>query len=171
MRNRSGAGFLEILFITALLLLFGVTTYTLVSVGGSSYQRVMDKRDVNVSARVALSYLTTQLRMNDVAGGVEIRTLENGVQCLVLKDAATGGAYETLVYCYNGNLWEAPVETGTPVDLTFGSPIAPLRDLSFEYSESTNTLRLCVTAGEGTMRREMETLVHLQSGADTGETT
>lgn len=167
MRSRLGAGFLEILFITALLLLFGVTTYTLVAVGGGSYNRVMSKRDVNVTVRVALSYLSTQLRQHDEAGAVSVRTLPDGAQCLVLaSQTEAGDVYETRIYCDNGYLKESVVLAEEPFDASFGSEITPLRGLTISYADGQGggrTLLLSVRAGEGDFARENGTAVRLLS--------
>jgi len=163
--RRSAAGFLEILLITSLLLLFGVTTYTLVSAGGRAYGRVMDKREDSVSLRVALSYLTTQLRQNDTDGAVLLREESCG-ECLVLRRRYDGETYETRIYLDDGRLWESFTPADMPFDPAAGDEITPLTGLSFRLiGPDRPALVLTVTAGEGDGAQTRQTVVTLNAPA------
>ena len=100
-----GAGLMEILCVMALLLLFGITTYVLVTVGGDSYRRLLDKRDANANLRIATGYLGMRMRQYDVSGCLSAGENEQGAY-LALRETIDGEAYETRVYLYQGMLCE-----------------------------------------------------------------
>ncbi|MDR0671040.1 MAG: DUF4860 domain-containing protein [Oscillospiraceae bacterium] len=167
MRGRWGANFLELFFVAALLMLFGITTYTLVSVGGSTYRRVMEKRADSANLRVALSYMATQIRQHDRTGGVQIRSLPDGGECLVLTDHYGGEAYELRIYLHDGTLRESLSPAADPLDPAYGAEIAAIDGLKLTYAGPTETpeqaVRLDVWAGQGSGRRESAVTLRLHA--------
>ncbi|MDR0380669.1 MAG: DUF4860 domain-containing protein [Oscillospiraceae bacterium] len=167
MRGRWGASFLELFFVAALLLLFGITTYTLVSVGGNTYRRVMEKRDDSANSRVALSYMTTQIRQHDRTGGVQIRSLPDGGDCLVLTDYYDGEPYELYVYLYDGVLRESLLPAAEPLEPAYGAEIANIDGFKLTYAgpaeEPERAVRLNVWAGQGSNRRENAVTLRLHA--------
>ena len=164
MRTRSDAGFLEIILITALLILFGATTFTLVSSGGDAYRRVMDKRETGITLRVAMSYLTTQLRQNDLSGAVLLTETDTG-DCLTLRREIGGEIYETSIYMNDGWLYEALIPEGLPLEPEYGSPITPLTGFSCRYLDDGRALLLTVTASRGDSTQSRESVISLHSNA------
>ncbi len=152
--SRTFSSFLEILFITALVLLFGLTTYTLVAVGGDSYGRILSKRDNNSDARVALSYMTTRIRQTDRTTAVSIDEV-NGTQILTLSYPSEDETYENRVYCLDGMLYEALVPAEDPFDPASGEEIVALDAMQLDYVTDRNgavtAIRLAVwpAAGRG----------------------
>lgn len=165
MRDRS-AHILELLCISALLLLYGVTTYALVTVGGAGYRRVMDKRDTNADLRVALSYVSTQVRQHDEAGGVLIRETPGG-DMLVLRSADGDETYETRVYLYEGSLMEYLTPEDEPFLPEAGSRLVALDGFSLRYAGPADTggqaLSVSVWKGEGDDRRESSVTLWLHA--------
>ena len=159
MRTRSDAGFLEIILIAALILLFGATTFTLVSAGGDAYDRLLEQRDIDITLRVALSYITTQLRQNDIAAAVQVRDGVSG-EYLTLRRESGGEVYETRIYLDSGWLKEVSTFEDLPFDPESGSPITQLTGFTCRYVDSNETaLLLTVTAGEGEDARSQQTVV------------
>jgi hypothetical protein len=164
MRTRFGFNVLELLFITALLLLFGVTTYTLISVGSENYRRVMDKRDVNSNLRIALSYVTNQVHRYDEQGAISLREEPEGTM-LVIATKSGEERYEIRVYLYNGILYEGAVPAEEPFDPIFGDELTALSGLRFEYVDPADKQNLLVTAwdGDAERRRTSSILLHLHA--------
>ncbi|MDR1158786.1 MAG: DUF4860 domain-containing protein [Oscillospiraceae bacterium] len=167
MRGRWGANFLELFFVAALLMLFGITTYTLVSVGGSTYRRVMEKRDDSANLRVALSYMATQIRQHDKTGGVQIRPLPDGGDCLVLTDHYDGEPYELRIYLYDGTLRESLSPAAEPLEPDYGAEIAVVDGLKLTYAGPAEApeqvVRLDVWAGQNGSRRESAVTLRLHA--------
>jgi hypothetical protein len=158
---------LELIFIAALLLLFGATSFMVVSAGGGSYQRVMDKRAVSGDLRVALSYLTTQLRQNDEAGAVSLRPDPSGGDMLVFTQTFDGESYETRVYLADGRLMEATVAADASFETLAGTEIVPLTGWRVAFippsDGGTGLALLSVSAGEGPFAETYETAVRLNA--------
>jgi len=151
--------------ITALLLLFGVTTFTLVSAGGQAYRRIMDKREAGISLRVALSYMTTQLRQNDIEGAVLLRERPGGGPCLVLRRQYDEEFYDTRIYLEDGLLREFFTSADAAFDRMYGDEITPLTGLDCRFADPDNKLLiLTVTAGQGEHEQTRQTVVALTAG-------
>ena len=163
MRSRSDAGFFEIILIAVLMLLFGVTTFTLVSAGGNAYRQVIDKRETDITLRVALSYLTTQLRQNDIEDALLVQETD-GYEYLTLRREIDGERYETRVYLDNGWLKESLQPEGAPFDPQSGSPITTLSSFTCRVLGDEASLLLTVTSGEGEKTQTRQTVVSLTAG-------
>ncbi len=161
MKNRLSGNFWETLCVAALLLLFGVTTYTLVAVGGQSFDKILQKRDVSSNLRVAVSFMANHIRQNDLTGGVELRDGAQGY-LLVLSQDYGGERYDTIIYQHDGKLMEALLSAEQAFDPRMGDELVPLTGMALSYAgpaeNPTSALKLTVWDGEGEARRE-ETLV------------
>ncbi len=141
----------EILCVTALLLLFGLTTYTLIAVGGDTYSRLLDKREVVSDLRIASSYVSMRIRQNDVAGGVEHRISGIGDILVLTRPYEDGTVLETRIYAYNGYLVESIDSPEEPLNPDLGVEIAPLQD----FSVSTDGDMITVSLKRGDLRRAL----------------
>ena len=162
MRSRSGVGFVEILLVTALILLFGITTFTLVTAGGDAYRKILDKRDSDITLRTALSYLTTQLRQHDREGDVSIVEGDVG-DLIVLKWDENGYEYETRVYWHDGWLKEETTIPELPQDPENATNITRLSSFSCLPVQGTSAVLLSVAIGEGEETQTRETVVSLNA--------
>jgi hypothetical protein len=165
--RRSLSGVLELIFVTALLALFGAASFMLVSAGNGSYQRIMDKRAVSGDLRVALSYLATQFRQNDEAGAVSLRPCPEGGEMLVFTRVIEGTPYETRIYLASGRLMEAAVAADTPFGTLAGTEVVPLTGWRVSFIEPAGgagrLAMLSVSAGEGVFAETYETAVRLNA--------
>ena len=116
---------LEIVFVMALLGLFGITTYTLVMTGADTYSRLLNERDDNSNLRVAVSFISMKIRQNDVEGTVGIVELSSGT-ALSIKEVIEDEIYETLVYQYDGAVYELFHEYGDDLDVTAGEKVSDI---------------------------------------------
>jgi len=158
-RTRADAGILELLLIAALILLFGATTFTLVSAGGVAYERILEDREADISLRVALSYLTTQLRQHDVSGAVSLRACETG-DLLTFRQESGDDVYETRIYLDDGWLREDVVPEDTPFTTGAGTRITKLSGFSCRPTgQDGEALLLSVAVGEGEHMRTQETVI------------
>ncbi len=164
MTHRTGSGILEILFLSALLLLFGLTTYALVAVGGDGYQRVLNKRDQNSDLRVAMSFLVNRVRQADTMDGVQLRAYEDRV-ILVLPTREEDEVLETRLYLHDGYLYEAYVPAEAEFNPQDGDVVSPVDSLSLTWAdERKSALRIEVTRGQDAAARRYDTTVYLRAG-------
>ena len=154
MQNQRGAGLMEILCVMALLLLFGITTYTLVTVGAGSYRRLLEKRDANSDLRIAVGYLSMRVRQYDVSGGVSVGESEQG-SYLVLYEDIEGEQYETRIYLHDGQLRELWMASQDEFDPDSGEEIVPLDSCGIQIAEN-GLLRVEVGYAERTRELELQ---------------
>lgn len=145
------------------LLLFGVFAVCILSVlltGADVYQRLASRDQRSYDQRTAAQYLTTRVRQADRLGDVRIEPFE-GQDALVFTEDIDGHTYETLVYCYDGYLWELFVAAGGSFLPEDGEKILAAQDLSIRQdgqlldmeltspSGETQALRLYLRSGKG----------------------
>ncbi len=118
-------GMMEIICVAALLLLFGLSTFTLVSVGADAYSRLLNKREATSDMRVASSYLSMKVRQCDERGAAEVRREPSGDVLVLTNTDEDGVAIETRVYLHKGMLYEAIASTGEAFDPELGFEIVP----------------------------------------------
>lgn len=97
--ERSPLGFYTI----GIAALFLAGFFLLVLFGAQTYRNAVRSQNDNYQTRSLLSYLSTCVRANDTAGGVQVRDSEFG-QVLVVADGDSG--YALRIYRYQGNLVE-----------------------------------------------------------------
>lgn len=155
---------IQMIFISALLMLFGITGYVLVDVGSQTYDRILEKRDENADARVVCSYITMRARQYDVEGGVDIRTMEDGTEVLVFVDVDGAIAYETRVYHHDGSLYESHVRADAPFDKGDGFVMVKVDEVEFDIREEDGNRLLAVevTAGQK-YRQKRNALIMLRA--------
>ena len=120
-------GTLEMICIGALMLLFGLMTYTLVAVGGGTFERILDKRETTSDLRVALSYVSMQVRKNDTSDAIDVVSTAEG-EYLSLKQDYDGEIWENRVFFRDGMLYDAICAPDEPFEPELGSEILPLEN-------------------------------------------
>jgi hypothetical protein len=122
-----GYSLIELIFVMVLLILFGLTSFTLVVSGSSTYKKLTNSRNSNSELRVALSYVNMKVRQNDELNSIRVDNISSstGSSALVISKTMGGKPYETWIYCSRGRLREAIVRKG----------IQPVDDLSTEIAE------------------------------------
>lgn len=129
---RSGAVF-------ALCGLFAVLCMGLALLSSGAYRAVAAAAQENYTHRTALSYLVNQVRRADEQGGVALGTFGDS-DALRLTEWVDGTAYETLIYCYDGQLMELYVERGYEFGPSAGNAILPLDSLTLDLDGGVLTL-------------------------------
>lgn len=94
------------------------------------YRSVAALSEDTYSRRAALSYVANQVHGADYEGGLGIGTFA-GQSAVVLSE----GEYQTVLYCYDGQLTELYAEAGLALGPEAGTPILPVRALHFAVEE------------------------------------
>ncbi len=125
----------NLFFMLILLCAFTVTALIVVMTGANVYKTVSSDAEDNSDLRIPLSYTAAKIRSCDASGAVVIETIENK-QVLVLKNMDGGVAYETLIYEYEGQLFEVTMEAGTDIHLADGMQIMAVHKFDMQMDPS-----------------------------------
>ncbi len=123
------------------LFLFLASGVTLLS--SSVYREVQASSERRSDQRMALSYLISQLRAGDQAGGITIGNYGD-VDAIFIADGAN---YETILYCHGGYLMELYAEKGLAFSPEDAVRIAPARSLTI--SQNAGLIHIEVEGDDG----------------------
>ena len=99
--EEKGSSLVELVMVMLLLMLFGLTIYTLIFAGSRTQQSINDKKDAQVDARIAVSYLNKWVKQNDVSGAVTIGEIpELGVNALVVRSYSEQYDFHSITWIY-----------------------------------------------------------------------
>ncbi len=111
--------------------MFVVSAFMLVLIGADAYKKIARDMESNFERRTPISYITAKIRGADQKGQVMIVSKE-GYDVLVLGQTLDGVEYETWIYAYEGQLYEAFIEKGTPIALADGMGMIEVQGLKME---------------------------------------
>lgn len=127
LQNRAGRTQVEVLAVLVLLLLLGVSAFTLSMAGADSYKSLNSFRDKSASVRIAIAYSEMKIHQYDTAGVLTVEAHPvTGEQALVIRETVEGINYETWIYYSNGYLREALVVEGQAPTDEFGFEVVAL---------------------------------------------
>ena len=148
------------------LLLFCVFTVSMLMVlltGADGYRKISEGMESQFSERTCLSYLVTKIRHYDSLNAEGVNNIGivdfEGVSAIALDEDIDGMLFTTLVYFYDGHLYELFALKDCGLYPEDGLPILAVDDIRFEYALDS-LLRLTVVSGG----RELSQYVFLQSG-------
>lgn len=116
--DRRGRTQVEVLAVLVLLLLMGISTFTLAMAGTDSYKAINAFRDDASAVRIATAYTQMRVHRHDNEGALALAAHPvTGKQALVIRETEGGVGYETWIYYNDGALREALVKQGqSPTD-------------------------------------------------------
>lgn len=133
--------------------IFAVCAILVVLFGARVYSSMIQKSDLNYTARTSLSYIREKVRQNENTGSIAVRSI-GGNDCLVLKEHAGGTLYCTYIYVYDGNLCELYTKARSKVHADAGTAVIPLRKMNIKKIND-HLLSIKCTDNSGTLRRSM----------------
>lgn len=132
-RESKSAGIVVGLLIT---LVFAAAMLFVLITGARFYQNIATVMDEQFKERTCLSYIVANVRHHDETGSVSIENL-NGVDALVMRETADDQVNDTMIYFYNGYVYELYAPKGSQFDLGDGFQLIKMDDLSFKELTST----------------------------------
>jgi prepilin-type N-terminal cleavage/methylation domain-containing protein len=160
-----GYTLIELMLVVALLALFGISTLSLVVSGSSAYRTIMEKKEIDSELRVALSYMDTKVKQNDMKDTLRLESNPAGDgKALVITEEIEENAYETWIYLSGGKLREVMVQKGEPVQDDLGFEIADIEGFRAEYEPDGKLLHLGVWSGSKSGKRELDTDIKVKTG-------
>lgn len=129
-----GRSSIELILVMLLLILFSVSTLSLVTGSSNAYRETIRKNDTISNLRISQAYLHTKIRQNLEIDAISLRNIE-GIEkaCLVIKDNHSPVSYETIVFIKDGYMREALVIDGFDFESESSFPIVKLDELYFEW--------------------------------------
>jgi hypothetical protein len=123
---------------------FTVSVLTVLTLGVDAYKNVTDVSREGYEERVCLSYIWTKIKNGDKAGMIFVEDFQ-GLSALRLDEVYDGVTYRTLIYSYEGRLYELFFEAGLEFSPGDGAPVINNESLSFEWLEDGRLMK--ITAG------------------------
>ena len=96
---------IDTVFVICLLLLFVLSSLSVIAIGASIYKKNVREMADNFSHRIACAYITEKVRQADEGGQIRVEEIF-GENALVLTKEIKGVTYNTYIYDYDGNLME-----------------------------------------------------------------
>ena len=141
--SRRGA-IIQMICIITLLFSLGASTCILVAAGYGSFNRMNEFQDECLNTRVAINYVSMQIRRSDMKGSIRLDD-SRPETCLILSEDIEGEIYETRIYIYNGYLRESFVPAETPFNAEYGFEIIQLD--SFIVKRENNVIGIELSSG------------------------
>ena len=165
--DNKGYTTVELVLVLLLLLLFGVTTFTLIFAGSDTYQRISNNKNAETDARIALSYLNVKIRQNDMAGKIEVKNYPGTERtALVLHDTRPESDLVTWIFWENGMLLECLISEGDLPSSDFSFLIVEVDDFTVSYDEETRMLTGTVSYEYNNRAMERSCKVFIRSNPD-----
>lgn len=139
------------------LLLFGVFAACLLLVllsGTKTYSRIVERDDMVYTQRTAAQYFAQKLRSVPAADSVSI-TQAHGKDALVIRQELEGEWYLTVIYCYDGWLWELFTDeenAAAGIDPACGEKLLEVTDLDLEKDRDLVTVSFAAAGRRSTLR-------------------
>lgn len=170
-KNEKGNSLVELIMVMALLILFGVTIYTIIYSGAEAQNKIIENKDAQTDARIALSYVNVKLRQNDSSGRVSIETFpETGENAIVLKGVDYSGdvPLDTWIFYDDNALYEYNGLSGEEPEKSLSLPVIESDGLvySVEYDEESNSIKNTITYEYGGESKTISSLIHLRSSTE-----
>jgi hypothetical protein len=125
----------EIIFVMVLLILFSISTLTLVASGSNSYININNKGEDTSNLRIAQSYIHTKVRQNLEKNSIYLKQFsEVDGNCLVIKDGYSNVGYETVIFLDEGEMKESIIISGGSFNPEASFPLVEIDELNFEIA-------------------------------------
>lgn len=141
----SGRTQTEVLAVFTLLILLGLSIFSLAAAGSTAYRKTNEARTAQIEVRVAMSFVQMKIRQTDAVDSIRIEPNPvNGSNSLVLSETFSARRYDTWIYYDDGSLREALVLSGEKFDNGQAFPVANLD--GFEIGANASGSGLVVRA-------------------------
>ena len=121
--KKSNLGFLLVLLVFAV---FMVSILVVLLTGADVVQGITERDQKNYEQRTAVQYIASRVRQADQAGMIRVDSSDSTGDRLILSEELDGILCETVIYCYDGYLWELFSVNGYDPGAEFGEKILPV---------------------------------------------
>jgi hypothetical protein len=133
------SGMFQMIATAFLLMVIGVSAFSLIVAQSDSYRRLRDTQEECMNLRIASNYLLMRVRQHNEAGGISITETPSG-PCLVLHEFIDGDEFVTRIFLYGSRLTESFTYADEPFYAGSGYPICGIDYFNITYSDENNML-------------------------------
>ena len=163
-KKNNGYSLIELLLVMVILVIFGLSTFTLVISGNNAYKNIIEKKTLNSELRVAVSYLDMKLRQGDGLGEIGVKKIPNGYNnAIVIHELVEGETYETWIYFNNGKLREAYILQGTPIVDQNSFAVAEIDGFDIRYNKIDGLYNFNVWKELNNKKYSFDSIIYLKS--------
>ena len=141
MKTNSFGGILTLLAFALLI----VSLLMVLLTGADVVNRLTERDSENYDRRTAVSYIAMRIHQSDSDGMLSVGTYyDNDV--LIISEEINGMTFQTLIYCYDGYLYELFCREGYAPSPEFGEKILPADSLSL--NDAGSHIEVSIVSGE-----------------------
>ncbi|MCL2703735.1 MAG: DUF4860 domain-containing protein [Defluviitaleaceae bacterium] len=122
---------IETIFVLMVFCVFAASVLTVLMLGGSVYSNTAALSGEGYDERTCLSYIWSKVKNSDAAGNVFLDEIE-GVTMLAILEEVNGRMFRTLIYYYDGWLYELFSRAALFPGIESGQRIIKTEPLVFE---------------------------------------
>ncbi len=89
----------------SLFLLFAICSLIIIVIGIENYKGMLAENDKKFAAYSSSKYISNKIKAYNKEGCVKIKTIDD-IDCIILAESIDNQSYNTMIYCYNGSLYE-----------------------------------------------------------------
>ena len=135
-KKHYGKARIESILVMLVLVVFSISTYTLVVSTASSYDKNHKDMLAKDNLRLALSYIDLKVKQSGKKGVYLIEKAIDNKDVIVVEDEIKGEIYQNVIYFKDGFLKEMLIKKGTDLDEVEGFEIAKIEDMTFSKTGS-----------------------------------
>ena len=135
-------------FVFVLLGLFAVMSTLMVLLGAQMYRNTVDHAAANNRDRVLSAYVRSMVRAEDAAQAVKIEA-RDGIPVLEMHEVLDGEGYVTMLYCFEGQLYELFTSEGYEFEPLSGTAICPAQRFEPRLEDGLLTVDMINAEGLG----------------------
>lgn len=156
----------ESILVMMLLIIFAVSTCLMIIEGSESYKNILNQKEKEENARIALSFINMRIKQNDVQGKIlfEPGAVE-GKDALVFKHTGDEQGFLTYLFWDEGILWECYTDIATQPTKAFSAQIVPVDALEFEMDQNNNTVNVNTQYTYGKQQLALNSIIALRTSS------
>jgi len=125
---------IDTIFVLIVFSIFAFSVLMVLMLGASVYRNINDISRDGQDERMVLSYVRTKIKNNDIAGSVHVDDF-GGVPALFIDERIGDTDFVTVIYNYNGWLYELFSETSLEFSPGNGVRIARIENMRFNEAD------------------------------------
>ena len=152
----------EMIMVMTLMILFGVTMFTLAAAGSRAQEKIIEGKNAQIDARIAVSYLNVKLRQNCAAGKIRIVPCPVADGNAILIETRGEEDFDRWIFFSGGAIREYLCEAGGAPEPDFCLPIIGAEGFDTEYDPEKNLLTNTVFYTSGGETRRIVSSINLR---------
>jgi len=153
---------IDAVFTLMIFCIFAASVFLVIMLSGNIYRNIVDISTSGQNERIALSYIRTKVRNADSADNVYLSDF-NEISALFLEEIVEERTFVTLIYMYNGWVYELFHEKGLDFLPEQGIPIIEVDSLHFELIDKIDKKLIRATTDYGSLIINLRSMTKMES--------